>query len=215
MTENGDTQIIADQEKSNNRFFARLAAFYNIDKFLLFRLRTKAAAFLNLPPSQKILDVATGTGSQAYELAKMGHDITGVDISPEMLEQAKKKCSARLNLNFLRMSATRLPFENSSFDASCISLGLHHMSYDVEKLVLQEMRRVTKNRGKIIVIEFMEPKKHFVAKISTPIIRLFEVPHYGSFIDNGLDPILESVGLKVHESTSLLGLFQLNIIINV
>lgn len=69
----------------NNAFFAKWAKLYNYEKYLLFPVRKQAARFLGLQPPQKILDVATGTGAQAYELAKLGHEVIGIDLSPEML----------------------------------------------------------------------------------------------------------------------------------
>ena len=77
----------------NNEFFAKWATLYDYEKYLLTPLRKRAAKFLNLAPSKNILDVATGTGAQAYELAKLGHEVIGIDLSPEMLKQAKKKIS--------------------------------------------------------------------------------------------------------------------------
>jgi ubiquinone/menaquinone biosynthesis C-methylase UbiE len=47
--------------------------------------RKEAADYLKIQPPQKILDVATGTGALAYELAKLGHSVIGIDISMEML----------------------------------------------------------------------------------------------------------------------------------
>lgn len=50
--------------------------------------------------------MATGTGAQAYELAKLGHEVVGIDLSPEMLAQAKKKLSPNLKLKFQEADGT-------------------------------------------------------------------------------------------------------------
>src|SRR3989344_2530532 len=125
-----EKKLIKKHKYHNNRFFARWARLYDYEKYITFLLRQKAAKFLDLNSPQKILDMATGTGAQAYELAKLGNDVTGVDLSPEMLEQAKKKISPGLKLRFQQADGTKLPFKNSVFDASTISLGLHNMPYE-------------------------------------------------------------------------------------
>lgn len=177
-------------------------------------MRQKAAKFLNLPTPQKILDVATGTGAQAFELAKLGHDVVGIDLSPEMLAQANKKLTLSLSLRFLRADGTRLPFKDNTFDASSISLGLHDMPYEIDVLVLQEMKRVTKKNGMILIVDYMEPKKHLVAKLTYPLIRLYETTNYTPFIARGLDKILESVQLRSFRATSFLGLAQIVLVKN-
>ena len=98
----------------NYRFFAKWARLYDFEKYITFPLRQKAAKFLNINPPKKILDVATGTGAQAFELAKFGHDVIGIDLSPEMLEQAKKKITPDLQLRFQQADGARLPFKDNS-----------------------------------------------------------------------------------------------------
>lgn len=139
------SSVITRHTYYNNQFFATWAKLYDYEKYILFPLRRKVAAFLAVPPPKKILDVATGTGAQAYEFAKRGHDVTGIDLSPEMLAQAKKKTTSSLRLRFLHADATKLPFKKGTFDVSSISLGLHDMPYDIDVMVLQEMKRQTIN----------------------------------------------------------------------
>jgi ubiquinone/menaquinone biosynthesis C-methylase UbiE len=68
--------------------------------------RKQAAEFLGLPHNQKIVDIATGTGTLAYEFAKLGHSVIGIDSSTEMLNRAKKKYSKNLNIRFEQAEAT-------------------------------------------------------------------------------------------------------------
>src|SRR3989338_11112571 len=178
----------------NNRFFGKWEWLYDYEKYFFFPLRRKAARFLGLKPSAKILDVATGTGAQAYELAKLGYDVIGIDLSREMLKQAIKKCNSSLNLRFQQADATKLPFEDNSFEASSISLALHYMPYEIDILVLKEMKRVTKMNGDILIVDYMEPKKHFIAKLSHPFVSLYETVNYAPFIKRSLDSILDKVG---------------------
>lgn len=198
----------------NNQFFARWAKMYDFEKYFMFPLRRKTARFLNLTPHKKILDVATGTGSQAYELAKLGHEVIGIDLSREMLEQAKEKLDSSLKLSFIHANATNLPFKDNAFAASSISLGLHDMPYDVDLLTLKEMKRVTRKNGEILIVDYMEPKKHWMAKLTYPLIRLYETHNYVPFIERGLDAILKEVDLKIARYTDFLGLFQIAVVRN-
>lgn len=198
----------------NNKFFARWAKLYDYEKYIVFPLRQKAARYLGLKIPNKILDVATGTGAQAYELAKLGHEVVGVDLSPEMLEQAQKKCSKELKLHFKQADATDLPFTTNEFDAISISLGLHDMPHEVEIKALQEMKRVTKRNGKILIVDYMEPRKHWVAKLAFPVINTYETINWRPFIERGLKKLLAEVDLEIERETSWAGLFQIVIVEN-
>ena len=198
----------------NNQFFGKWARLYNYEKYFLFPIRKKAAQFFSLKPPAKIIDVATGTGAQAFELAKLGFDVTGVDLSPEMLEQAKKKLERSLKLRFLHADGTKLPFKDIEFDGASISLGLHDMPYEIGLAVLTEIKRVVKKGGQIMIVDYMEPKKHVVGRLTHPLIKLYETPHYGLFIQKGLERYLQQVNLKINLFTHFLGIVQIAQVIN-
>ncbi len=198
----------------NNMFFGRWARLYDYEKYLLFPIRRKAAKFFRLKQPAKVIDVATGTGAQAYELAQLGLDVTGVDLSPEMLEQAKKKLHKSLKLRFLHADGTKLPFRDNEFDGASISLGLHDMPYEIGLAVLSEIKRVVKRNGSILVVDYMEPKKHVVAWLFHPLIKLYETPNYDLFIKKGLERYLHQVDLKINRFTHVLGIVQIALVVN-
>src|SRR3990167_7739666 len=138
----------------NNQFFGKWARLYDYEKHFLFPIRRKAAQFFPLKSPAKIIDVATGTGAQAHELAKLGLDVTGIDLSPEMLEQAKKKLDKSLKLQFLHADGTELPFRDNEFDGASISLGLHDMPYEIGLTVLSEIKRGVKKNGSILIVDY-------------------------------------------------------------
>jgi ubiquinone/menaquinone biosynthesis C-methylase UbiE len=68
---------------------------------------------------RRILDIATGTGSVALLLAERGYQVTGVDLSEPMVEQARRKArEAGLDITFLQRDAADMDFPPHSFDAA-------------------------------------------------------------------------------------------------
>ncbi|VVB96969.1 Ubiquinone/menaquinone biosynthesis C-methyltransferase UbiE [uncultured archaeon] len=191
-------------------YYYLLDGFVPVDRKMEILLgRKEAADYLKIQPPQKILDVATGTGALAYELAKLGHSVIGIDISMEKLNQARKKCSDNLDLYFQQADATHLPFNNNEFDATSISFGLHDMPYETEINVLKEMKRVTKTDGKILIVDYNEPKNHWAAKLAYPLIKTGESVNWTPFITRGLENLLNKAGLKVAKWTTILGVIQI------
>ncbi len=174
--------------------------------------RRQAVEFLGLKPLQKVLDVATGTGTLAYEFSKVGHSVIGIDSSTKMLKRAKKKCAENLDLRFEQADATSLPFRNGEFDASSISFALHDMPYEDEIKVLQEMKRVTKPNGHILIVDYNEPRNHWAAKLAFPLIRASESTNWPPFIKRGLESLLQEVNLRVPRRITYLGVIQIVVI---
>lgn len=206
--------FINNHKKFNNKFFGRWAKLYDLEKYFFSSLRKRAANFIDLKSSKKILDVATGTGALAYELSKLGHDVIGVDLSPDMLKQAIKKLRPNLKLRFIEADGTSLPFKDNSFDVSTISIALHDMPYEIELLVLKEMRRCTKKNGLILIVDYNEPRKHLVAKLTHPLISLYETPMYKPFINRGIYELLIKANLDIYKETNFLGVSQILLIKN-
>ena len=96
---------------------------------------------------QRILELACGTGRFSVMLAERGADITGLDISPAMLGQARRKSrasSVRDRIEFLRGDAGRLPFPDDTFD-TVFAVRFFHLA-DTPAQFLSEMQRVARRR---------------------------------------------------------------------
>ncbi|MBX7065964.1 MAG: bifunctional demethylmenaquinone methyltransferase/2-methoxy-6-polyprenyl-1,4-benzoquinol methylase UbiE [Parachlamydiales bacterium] len=118
--------------------------------------RAKVAEFLPPHKNLKILDLATGTGDQALALIKSQasiHSITGIDLSSEMLEIAKKKIPCKMQ--FMIADAEKLPFREQSFDAATFSFGIRNVSDPLTSL--KEIFRVLKQKGRALILEFSLP----------------------------------------------------------
>ena len=110
-------------------------------------------------PVVSVLDVACGTGDMCVELLKRGYTVTGVDLSEEMLEIARKKtASANFPLstfNFQLGNAEALPFAEGEFDAVTCAFGVRNFVHLEQGL--KEMLRVLKPGGRMVILELATP----------------------------------------------------------
>lgn len=103
---------------------------------------------LNLKPGMRVLDVASGTGNLALPAARLGATVTGVDIAPNLIEQAREIAKREgLNAQFDEGDAENLPYENASFDAVITMFGA--MFAPRPDLVAAELKRVCSPGGTI------------------------------------------------------------------
>jgi demethylmenaquinone methyltransferase / 2-methoxy-6-polyprenyl-1,4-benzoquinol methylase len=106
-----------------------------------------------------ILDVATGTGDLSIAAIKADpQHITGIDISPKMLEIGKEKIlrkglSERIEL--LEGDSENIPFGDDTFDVAMVAFGIRNFSDPLKGLT--EMKRVVKKGGMVLVLEFSKP----------------------------------------------------------
>lgn len=103
---------------------------------------------LELSTGTRVLDVACGSGNLAVPAAHKGADVTGVDIAPNLIEQARQRArSEGLSIKFDEGDAEQLPYENASFDAVVTMFGA--MFAPRPELVASELIRVCKPSGRI------------------------------------------------------------------
>lgn len=107
-------------------FFASHAAVYDDNCFTKNTLREVDFLLeeLQVPPGARILDVGCGTGRHSVELAKRGYRMTGLDLSPAMLDQAKKKAAAAgVHVDWVQADATEFSFHEPFDAAICLCEG--------------------------------------------------------------------------------------------
>jgi demethylmenaquinone methyltransferase/2-methoxy-6-polyprenyl-1,4-benzoquinol methylase len=111
--------------------------------------------------AKKVLDVATGTGDLALDLARARPDVEvcGIDFVRNMIRLAQSKtASARLadRIEYVVGDATELPFGNHEFDSAMVAFGIRNMPDRLR--ALKEMARVVKRGGKVICLEMTFPR---------------------------------------------------------
>ena len=125
---------------------------FNMDKCW----RKATASKAGLKRGERVLDVATGTGKLALELARAvgeGGRVVGVDFCEKMIRKADNK-----KVGLVLADAQSLPFPDDTFDCATVGFGLRNIT-DVKKS-LQEMARVVKPGGKVLSLEFALPQRH-------------------------------------------------------
>lgn len=115
------------------------------------KVETELALSLFKPKSgMKILDLGCGTGNFSIKLAEMGCKVIGIDISEEMLNQARKKIKGKdLDIEFHVMDAHNLNFSDDTFDG-VFSMAAFEFIKKPQK-VYDEMYRVLKKNGSLLI----------------------------------------------------------------
>ena len=131
-------------------------------------------------PTDKVLEIGIGTGT-SYKYYPMETEVTGIDISPDMLEKAKKNIRKHnlQNKNVIMMNGEQLTFEDNSFDAITVAFGVRNFE-NLEKGLL-EMKRVLRTNGKVIILEFSKPK-YFPIKQLFSFYSNWIIPTFGKLI---------------------------------
>ena len=128
----------------------------------------------------RMLDICVGTGEIALRCAAQGATVTGIDITPEMLDKARRKAERRkLKVQLQQADARKLPFADHAFDVVTISFALHDMPRQVRVQVLAEAARVCASR--IVVLDYDLPKVRWLFAFYYRVICLFESPYFRSF----------------------------------
>ena len=150
------------EEPQVRAMFDRIASFYDVMNSVMtaglhHRWRARAADLAAVGPGGWALDVATGTGDLAVELARRAGpngNVVGSDFSEEMLEVARRKAP---ELRFEWGNALELPYADGAFDAATVGFGARNFS-DLDR-GLGEMARVVRSGGRVVVLEITTPQR--------------------------------------------------------
>lgn len=148
--------------------------------------------------NDNVLDVACGSGLVSCELAKIVEHVTGIDITPAMLEQANllKRQKNLFNIKYDIGDVSNLPYNDASFSLVVTRYSFHHF-VDPYK-VLSEMKRVCTAKGRIVVIDATPAAKsldmyNYVEKLRDP-------SHTRAFTLVELEEMFKKADLQVIET---------------
>jgi demethylmenaquinone methyltransferase / 2-methoxy-6-polyprenyl-1,4-benzoquinol methylase len=146
--------------------FDRIASFYDVMNSVMtaglhHRWRARAADLAHVGPGDRVVDVATGTGDLALELARRvepGGEVVGSDFAEAMLDRARDKAAkARAAVRFEWGNALELPYPDGAFDAATVGFGARNFS-ELDR-GLREMTRVVRPGGRVVVLEITTPTR--------------------------------------------------------
>jgi ubiquinone/menaquinone biosynthesis C-methylase UbiE len=113
---------------------------------------------LKLRPGDRVLDVGCGPGRLALAFAeRVGPtgSVDGIDAAVEMINRASSQARKRgVAASFQVAFAQDLPFPDASFDAVACTLALHHVAEEDQRTAVEEMYRVLKPTGRLLIAEF-------------------------------------------------------------
>ena len=129
-----------------------------------------------LTSGERVLDVGCGTGALAVRLARQGCYIIGIDISPRMLARAAERLRAedmenQVVLQELGAVDLDTAFPDASFDAVVSTLVFSELSEDEIEYTLEEIGRILRPKGKLIVADEMMPDSA-LGRVGTFLLRL-------------------------------------------
>jgi demethylmenaquinone methyltransferase/2-methoxy-6-polyprenyl-1,4-benzoquinol methylase len=154
------------QEPQVRAMFDRIAGFYDVMNSVMtaglhHTWRRRAVDLSRVGPGDRVLDVATGTGDLALELARRvapGGEVVASDFSQEMLTRARAKgAGAPVPITFEWANAMALPYADDEFATATVGFGARNFS-DLDR-GLAEMARVVRPGGTVVVLEITTPTR--------------------------------------------------------
>ena len=160
----------------------------------------------------RVLEVGCGTGSNLALFADSGCEVSGIDMSPAMLDRAKTKLGEAAGLHLGDASA--MPFGDGSFDLVVAFLTIHEMPAATRTAVVSEMARVVDREGRLLLVDFHPgpyrfPKGWLYRSVIVPIEVAAGREHFRNHRDfiarNGLLALLERQGFSPADERVLAG----------
>lgn len=182
----------APAAKAAQTHFDRWARAYGRSR-LLRSLQRRALAELEPERSDRVLDVACGTGELLAAIAPEVERTVGVDLSPGMLEIARAR---HPEIEFRVGPSDELPFASGEFTAVVCTTALHHFP-DPQRSI-DEMARVLAPGGRAVIGDMCRDAP--VSKLADPLFRRFEAGHVGLQRKRDIEAMLARAGLQVTSS---------------
>lgn len=191
-------ETLDSPEEKAKKIFGERASFYSTSPAHTDPQVLKRVVELSSPQSDwTALDVATGTGHTAFALAPFTSSVVGVDLTTEMLSEAKglQASQAMPNVSFCASDVHHLPFADRSFDLVSCRRAAHHFSRI--EIALQEMRRVLRIEGRLVVDDRSVPEDDFVNQCMNALDQLHDHSHVRQYRPSEWIEMLEAQGFEI------------------
>lgn len=149
----------------------------------------------------EVIDIGCGTGEFSVHLAeKRGCNVTGVDLSEAMIDNAKRKNAHSQKVSFFQGDATNLSnFSDQKFDYATMSMMIHALPAELRIQAIREAQRIAK---RIIIADWVEKQPFSIPGIFVRGIESVgkHPSSFRSYVDNGgLNPLLQEAGLSIQQ----------------
>ncbi|MFG6114668.1 class I SAM-dependent methyltransferase [Halobacillus sp. MO56] len=159
----------------------------------------------------KVLEVGVGTGSN-LKFYPEHVEVTGIDFSPDMLEKARNKArKLPQSFDLIEMDAQQMEFPDNTFDTVVSTCVFCSVPDPVQGL--KEIRRVTKNEGKVIMLEHMRSDNEIVGK-AMDILNPIGLNIVGANINRKTMENIEQAGMKVENEEFLMSSIMRRLILS-
>jgi ubiquinone/menaquinone biosynthesis C-methylase UbiE len=190
----------APEEEASRRHYDRWRAVYSRSR-LLASLQRKALSGLDLRVGDRLLDVACGAGKLVRAAAPDVERAVGVDLSPGMIEEARRRTAAETpnlvdRIEFVVGSSDQLPFADGEFTALVTTTALHH--FPAPGASVGEMARVLAPGGRLLIGDSV--RDLLPAKLGDAFLQRFEKGHVGLQDRRGIERLVDGAGLEVMNS---------------
>ena len=152
-------------------------------------------SFVQPKGHERVLDLGTGTGALAFALAPHVADVLAVDLSPELLEEGRRRGSAFPNVTFVEGDATNVDVRRGTFDLAGCSRVLHHV--DRPEMVVASLARAVTFGGRVLVIDQIAPADPLAAVELDRFERARSPEHKRLLPDVDLRSLIEANNLVV------------------
>lgn len=144
-----------------------------------------------------LLDLGCGPGIVTAAMAPEVREVVAYDLTPEMLDQARKRCqeAGLKNVRFELGKAEDLPFEKETFDGIVTRLTIHH--FPDPRRVMDEAVRVTRRNGKIVVADVVSSENDEEGGLHNALETLRDPTHVRMFSSSQMLELVKSAGLRI------------------
>jgi ubiquinone/menaquinone biosynthesis C-methylase UbiE len=188
---------VSSDDATRARFAATAEKIAQLQEQRADDLATRVRDFVPLNGDERALDAGTGAGALALALAPLVREAVGVDLVPELLEQARRLNTFE-NVSFVEGDMTRLPFERASFDFAGTLRTLHHVQRP--EVAVGELVRVTRPGGTMLVVDQIAPNDPLLAFELNRFEKVRDPTHERALADVDFRQLFEMNGLVLRRA---------------
>jgi SAM-dependent methyltransferase len=152
-------------------------------------------------PDQRWLEAACGPGVVARALAPHVASVRGVDLTPRMIEIARREAAHLPNATFEVGDATRLPFPDGAFDGAIARFTIHHVPVPIR--LSEELQRIVKPGGTVVLADHVADDDSEAVAWSQEVERLRDPSHWASLPLHRLRALGDGMALEEEQLAPL------------